>query len=119
MPPATPRPRVAIVFKQALAETTLTDEMLLARIQSTYLAGLRTCYGAELAKAADAQGKVVVKLAVAPNGHTRNVEITGFGTELPACLKKEVESWTFEIPTREGGAVEASFMLKLLFTPTL
>jgi hypothetical protein len=116
---STPKPRVAFVFTKALTDTTLTDEMLLARVEGTYLPGLKRCYGAELAKTPDAQGKVVLKLAVASDGHTRNIDVAGFGTELPACVKTEVAAWTFAIPTHEGTAVEAPFMMKLLFTPTL
>ena len=115
-PAAKPRPRVAFVFTKALAETSISDEMLLARVQAQYTPGLRRCYGEELARQPDAAGKVVLKFSVAPAGATTKVDVSG---PAAACIQHEVEGWTFQPPMKDGAAVEAPFMLKLALSSTL
>ncbi|MDX2091186.1 MAG: AgmX/PglI C-terminal domain-containing protein [Kofleriaceae bacterium] len=113
-----PSGRITVGDKQTFDESTLTPDIVLSKIQSAYMAGLKRCYKTHLAKDASARGKVTLSLTVNETGRTVSGKAKGFAGEVDDCITGLMSSWRFPIPKdKDGEATEASFAITLQLVP--
>jgi hypothetical protein len=113
-----PAGRISVSDKQSFDESTLTPDIVLAKIQNAYMAGLKRCYKNYLNKDASARGKVTLALTVNQTGRTTKGAAHGFAGEVDDCISAQMGSWRFPIPKdKDGEATEASFQITLQLVP--
>jgi len=113
-----PTGRINVSDKQSFDESTLTPDIVLSKIQSAYMAGLKRCYKTYLAKDASARGKVTLSLTINETGRTVQSGAKGFAGEVDSCIEGLMGSWRFPIPKdKDGEATEASFAITLQLVP--
>lgn len=113
-----PAGRISVSTKTALDESSLTADLVLAKIQSVYMAGLKRCYKNYLNKDASARGKVVLSLTVNESGSTVNGKATGFASEVDDCITGQMGGWRFPVPKDgDGEKTQASFQIALQLVP--
>ena len=113
-----PAGRISVSDKQSFDESTLTPDIVLAKIQSAYMAGLKRCYKTYLNKDASARGKVTLSLTINETGRTVKGGAKGFASEVDSCIEGLMTSWRFPIPKdKDGDATEASFAITLQLVP--
>jgi hypothetical protein len=113
-----PAGRISVADKQTFDESSLSPEVVLAKIQSAYMAGLKRCYKNYLNKDASARGKVTLSLTVNETGRTTSGKAKGFADEVDACISGQMSSWRFPVPKdSDGEATEASFAITLQLVP--
>lgn len=113
-----PTGRIAVSDKQSFDESTLTPDIVLSKIQSAYMAGLKRCYKEYLKKDASARGKVTLSLTINETGRTTKGNAKGFAGEVDDCISGLMGSWRFPIPKdKDGEATEASFAITLQLVP--
>jgi uncharacterized protein YndB with AHSA1/START domain len=113
-----PSGRISVADKQTFDESTLTPDLVLAKIQSAYMAGLKRCYKEFLKKDASARGKVTLQLTVNETGRTVKGSAHGFAGEVDECISNLMTGWRFPIPKdKEGDPTEASFAITLQLVP--
>jgi len=113
-----PAGRISVADKQTFDESTLTPDLVLSKIQSAYMAGLKRCYKEFLKKDASARGKVTLALTVNETGRTVKGSAHGFAGEVDECIGNLMSGWRFPIPKdKDGEATEASFSITLQLVP--
>lgn len=113
-----PAGRIQVSDKQTFDESSLTPDIVLSKIQSAYMAGLKRCYKEYLKKDASARGKVTLSLTVNETGRTVQGKAKGFAGEVDACITGQMSSWRFPVPKdSDGDATEASFAITLQLVP--
>jgi hypothetical protein len=113
-----PTGRISVADKQSFDESTLTPDIVLAKIQSVYMAGLKRCYKEFLKKDASARGKVTLSLTINETGRTVKGAAHGFAGEVDDCIGNLMNGWRFPIPKdKEGDPTEASFAITLQLVP--
>ena len=113
-----PGGRISVSDKQTYDDSTLTADVVLSKIQSAYMAGLKRCYKNYLAKDASARGKVTLSLTVNESGRTTGYNVKGFASEVDACIKGQMGTWRFPVPKdADGDPTEASFQISLQLVP--
>jgi hypothetical protein len=113
-----PTGRISVADKQSFDESTLTPDIVLAKIQSAYMAGLKRCYKEFLKKDASARGKVTLSLTINETGRTVKGAAKGFAGEVDDCIGNLMTGWRFPIPKdKEGEPTEASFAITLQLVP--
>ncbi len=113
-----PAGRISVADKQTFDDSSLTPDIVLAKIQSAYMAGLKRCYKEYLKKDASARGKVTLELTVNETGRTVSGKANGFAGEVDACITGQMASWRFPVPKdKDGEATEASFRIALQLVP--
>ena len=114
-----PTGRISVGSKESFDESTLTPDVVLAKIQSAYMAGLKRCYKDYLKKEATARGKVTLSLTINETGRTTKGAAKGFpADEVNSCITGLMGSWRFPIPKdKDGEATEASFAITLQLIP--
>ncbi len=113
-----PSGRISVADKQTFDESTLTPDVVLAKIQSAYMAGLKRCYKEYLKKDASARGKVTLQLTINETGRTTKSAAHGFASEVDSCIGNLMPGWRFPIPKdKDGDPTEASFAITLQLVP--
>jgi hypothetical protein len=113
-----PAGRISVSDKQTFDESTLTPDVVLQKIQSAYMAGLKRCYKQYLNKDASARGKVTLSLTVNETGRTVKGSAKGFADEVDQCISGQMSSWRFPVPKdKDGEVTEASFAITLQLVP--
>ena len=113
-----PTGRIQVAEKQTFDDSSLTPDIVLAKIQSAYMAGIKRCYKEHLKKDASARGKVVLDLTVNETGRTTQGKANGFANEIDDCISNQMASWRFPVPKdKDGDATEASFRIALQLVP--
>ena len=113
-----PQGRINVADKQTFDDSSLTPDIVLSKIQSAYMAGLKRCYKEHLKKDASARGKVTLSLTVNETGRTVKGAAHGFASEVDDCITAQMSSWRFPIPKdKDGEATEASFAITLQLVP--
>jgi len=113
-----PTGRIQVSDKQTFDESSLTPDIVLAKIQSAYMAGLKRCYKEHLKKDASARGKVTLSLTVNETGRTVKGNARGFASEVDDCITNQMSSWRFPVPKdKDGEPTEASFAITLQLVP--
>lgn len=113
-----PTGRIQVADKQTFDDSSLTPDIVLAKIQSAYMAGIKRCYKEYLKKDASARGKVSLDLTVNETGRTVSGKASGFAGDIDDCITTQMSSWRFPIPKdKDGDATEASFRIALQLVP--
>jgi hypothetical protein len=113
-----PSGRISVSDKQSFDESTLTPDIVLSKIQSAYMAGLKRCYKEYLKKDASARGKVTLALTINETGRTVKGAAHGFASEVDECIGNLMTGWRFPIPKdKDGDPTEASFSITLQLVP--
>lgn len=113
-----PAGRISVSDKQTFDESSLTPDIVLQKIQSAYMAGLKRCYKQYLNKDASARGKVTLSLTVNETGRTVKGNAKGFADEVDSCISAQMSSWRFPVPKdKDGEVTEASFAITLQLVP--
>jgi hypothetical protein len=113
-----PAGRISVSDKQSFDESTLTPDIVLSKIQTAYMAGLKRCYKNYLNKDASARGKVTLSLTVNSTGRTVNGSAKGFAGEVDACITAQMGGWRFPAPKdNDGEATDANFAITLQLVP--
>jgi hypothetical protein len=113
-----PTGRISVADKQSFDESTLTPDLVLSKIQSAYMAGLKRCYKEFLKKDGSARGKITLSLTINETGRTVKGAAKGFASEVDDCIGNLMNGWRFPIPKdKEGEATEASFAITLQLVP--
>ncbi len=113
-----PAGRISVSTKTALDESSLTADLVLAKIQSVYMAGLKRCYKQYLNKDASARGKVVLSFTVNESGSTVNGKANGFASEVDDCISGQMGGWRFPVPKdKDGEKTTAAFAIALQLVP--
>ena len=113
-----PAGRISVSDKQSFDESTLTPDIVLAKIQSAYMAGLKRCYKQYLNTDASARGKVTLSLTINETGRTVKGNAKGFASQVDSCIEGLMTSWRFPIPKdKDGDPTEASFAITLQLVP--
>jgi uncharacterized protein YndB with AHSA1/START domain len=113
-----PSGRISVADKQSFDESSLTPDLVLSKIQSAYMAGLKRCYKEFLKKDGSARGKVTLSLTVNETGRTVKGSAHGFAGEVDECIGNLMTGWRFPIPKdKDGEATEASFSITLQLVP--
>jgi hypothetical protein len=113
-----PTGRIQVSDKQTFDESSLTPDIVLSKIQSAYMAGLKRCYKEHLKKDASARGKVTLSLTVNETGRTTKGDAKGFASEVDDCISGQMSSWRFPVPKdKDGEPTEASFAITLQLVP--
>lgn len=104
----------------AKADTTLplTQDLVLAKIETAYMASIRLCYKERLRRDPNLRGKVTLSLTVDKTGKTIQGDAQGFSRDVDICINKLMPSWRFQIPRDgEGQPTTRSFAVSLLLQP--
>jgi hypothetical protein len=113
-----PSGRISVSDKQSFDESTLTPDIVLAKIMAAYMAGLKRCYKEYLKKDASARGKVSLKFGVNATGRLVNGNASGVADEVSSCIQGQMSLWRFPIPKdKDGEATEANFAITLQLVP--
>src|SRR5262245_42163587 len=113
-----PSGRISVADKQTFDESSLTPDIVMSKIQSAYMAGLKRCYREYLKKDASARGKVTLSLTINETGRTVKGSAKGFAGEVDDCISGLMAGWRFPIPKdKEGDPTEASFAITLQLVP--
>lgn len=113
-----PAGRISVSTKTALDESSLTADLVLAKIQSVYMAGLKRCYKNYLNKDATARGKVTLSFTVNESGSTVGGKANGFASEVDDCIGGQMGGWRFPVPKdKDGEKTSASFQIALQLVP--
>lgn len=109
---------VSIVTTMGFDETTLSADAVGAKVDSEYLAEVRGCYSAELAKDPTARGKVAVTFTVDEHGRAVMSKVRGFTDAVDTCISATIKSWAFPIPKdSDGDVTDAVFTVTLQMLP--
>ncbi len=110
--------RISLLDKQAFDTTTLTADLVAAKMTAAYMAGIKRCYRAYLSKDASAKGELVLKLTVNTTGRAVDATAKGVSAEVGACATAQMASWRFPVPKDSAGdPVIAAFQIKLGLVP--
>ena len=113
-----PSGRISVAEKQTFDESTLTPDIVMSKIQSAYMAGLKRCYKEYLKKDGSARGKVALGFTVNTTGRTVKGVAHGFAGEVDDCIGGLMAGWRFPVPKdKDGEATEASFSITLQLVP--
>jgi hypothetical protein len=115
---AVPSGRISVASKEALSESSLAVDRVLAKIQSAYMAGVKRCYRDDLEKDPTMRGNVILQLTVNETGRATEVSASGPSAALDACVTGLMASWRFPIPKDANGeATTATFKIQLGIVP--
>jgi hypothetical protein len=96
----------------------LTNERVLSRIQTAYLASIRLCYKEQLRRNPNARGKVTLSLTIDGTGKTIQGDAQGFSRDVDICINKLMPAWRFQIPRDgEDRPTTGSFAVSLMLQP--
>lgn len=113
-----PTGRISVSEKQTFDESSLTPDIVMSKIQSAYMAGLKRCYKEYLRKDASARGKVTLGFTVNETGRTVKGAAHGFAGEVDECIGGLMGGWRFPVPKdKDGEPTEASFSITLQLVP--
>ena len=106
--------QVTLARRQALDETTLTEQLVARRIETSYLPGVRSCYLAALRSNHGAAGSVIAGITISTTGRTSAVNIKAFDDEVASCVKAHAATWRFPVP-KDKAANPTTADFKLIF----
>jgi hypothetical protein len=113
-----PTGRISIASKRGGDTTSLTADVVLAKVQAAYMAGIKRCYRQQLTKDPGARGRVTLAFKVNETGRAIDPRATGFASEVDACVARMMGSWRFPIPKdKDGEPTETGFEIVLALLP--
>jgi hypothetical protein len=113
-----PTGRISIATKQAIDESNLTADAVLAKIMAAYMAGIKRCYTQYLKKDGSARGKVALTFTINETGRSTQGSAHGFAGEVDQCIGGLMSTWRFPIPKdKDGDPTSAQFAITLQLVP--
>ncbi|MCB9572833.1 MAG: hypothetical protein H6709_12170 [Kofleriaceae bacterium] len=112
---ATPRPRVR-VSRGTIAEvaTSLGIDTIIAKVESTYAAGLKRCYVEALKVDPTATADLELTLTVNESGRSVEPSVTGGPDTVDDCVTAMAAHWTFPAPKNaDGEPASTTVMLRI------
>jgi hypothetical protein len=93
---------------------TLTADMVVDRIKTSYMVGLQRCYRLDLTRDQTLSGKIAISFTVDEKGHTIDSTASGLTSTIDACVTGLMAGWRFPSPKdRDGDPMEAPFKVVL------
>jgi hypothetical protein len=103
---------------QAMDESTLTADVVAAKLRAVYVSGLRRCYTQQLKRTPELRGKLVLQFEVRATGRVANVRATGVSDEVDSCASGQMQMWRFPIPRdKDGDTEDVSFVVTVALEP--
>ena len=113
-----PQGRINVSSKTGGDESSLTPDVVLNKILSVYMVGLKRCYKQYLNKEATARGAVALSFTVNETGRAVSGDARGFAGEVDSCIESQMSTWRFPIPKdRDNEATDANFAITLQLVP--
>ncbi|HWU90158.1 MAG TPA: AgmX/PglI C-terminal domain-containing protein [Kofleriaceae bacterium] len=113
-----PQGRINVSSKTGGDESSLTPAVVLNKILSAYMAGLKRCYKQYLNKEATARGAVALSFTVNETGRLVSGNASGFAAEVDTCIKGQMATWRFPVPKdKDNEATDANFAITLQLVP--
>jgi hypothetical protein len=104
--------------KQDGGNSSLAPDVVLNKILTAYMAGLKRCYKQYLNKEASARGAVALSFTVNETGRLVSGAAKGFAAEVDACIQGQMATWRFPVPKdKDNEATDASFQITLQLVP--
>lgn len=111
----TPGSRITVADKPMTSETSLTPDVVLRKVQSAYMPGLKRCYNDTLKRDPAASGRLILTVTVDAAGRAEKSSAKGFDAALDECITGLMKSWRFPIPKdKDGEATETTVAVTLL-----
>ncbi|NVB83689.1 MAG: AgmX/PglI C-terminal domain-containing protein [Kofleriaceae bacterium] len=98
--------------------TTLTPAIVLERINTLYMAGLKRCYRLGLAEDSTLGGRVKINFTVDERGKVIDPDASGVSSQVDGCVSKAMSGWRFPIPRKNGEPSETTFTVSLALQPS-
>jgi len=114
--PRPPGPRAALAFgtSEALDDSTLTSDLVVAKIRAAYVPGIRRCYQHHVDQDPTAHGTLKLAFTVAVTGRLTNPVATSFAADIEGCVAGAMAAWRFPIPkTKDGDPTDARYRMTL------
>jgi len=112
--PSGPHAHLSLAEVKPLDASTLTADVVAAKIQSAYTAGLLRCYRTALAIDPDAKGSLVLAFVVNATGRTTVATATTFARSVEVCAHDQMTAWRFPVPKDSAGdATTARFTVTM------
>ncbi len=109
-----PQGRINLGESASLDETSLTPDLVLAKIRSAYMAGLQRCQKDLLKRDPSATGRVTLQFMVGESGRVTKAKVDGFDPAVSACIHSRVMGWRFGVPKdSDGDTTSATFRITL------
>lgn len=113
-----PQGRINVANKAGGDDSSLTPAVVLNKILTAYMAGLKRCYKQYLNKEATARGAVALSFTVNETGRLVNGNAKGFASEVDVCIQSQMATWRFPIPKdKDNEATDANFSITLQLVP--
>lgn len=113
-----PAGRINVSSKAGGDESSLTPDVVLAKIMNAYMAGLKRCYKQYLNKEASARGAVALSFSVNETGRLVSGNAKGFAGEVDVCIQGQMATWRFPVPKdKDNDATDANFAITLALVP--
>lgn len=110
--------RVTVLPPTAVNTTTLTPDLVMRKVRSVYMAGIKRCYKTSLQQDPAARGKLTIAWKVNETGRTIDPRVIGFRKDLDDCIAAQMANWRFPAPkTDQGEPAEATFEIGLQMVP--
>lgn len=110
--------RVTVLPPTTVNTTTLTPDLVMRKVRSVYMAGIKRCYKTSLQQDPAARGKLTIAWKVNEAGRTIDPRVTGFRKDLDDCIAAQMANWRFPAPkTDQGEPAEATFEIGLQMVP--
>jgi len=116
MDPRPPGPRAALAFgaSEALDDSTLTADLVVAKIRAAYAPGIRRCYQHHVDQDPTAHGTLKLAFTVTLTGRLTNPVATSFAADIEGCVAGAMAAWRFPIPkTKDGDPIETRYRITL------
>jgi hypothetical protein len=115
-----PMGRISVASKRSTDPdaTSLTPEVVLAKIQSVYMAGIKRCYKNALRADPNLKGRLTITFSVLEFGGVSSPRATGMGAAVDDCIAAQMAGWRFPVAKdKDGEKTTASFEFGLQLVP--
>lgn len=117
-PPATPAGRVTVADKQAIDKSSLAPEVVIQKILTAYMIGIKRCYKERLKVDPKARGRLALSFEVSEAGRLAGGKARGIEASLERCIEGLMATWRFPVPKNDAGApIAAAFQVDLHLVP--
>lgn len=96
--PAGPVARISVRSKKVEGDSSLTADMVVRKVLSAYMGGLKRCYKRELTTNPTIRGNLTLRFTVNESGRTVAPRVDGPDDALDECVSGLMASWRFPIP---------------------
>lgn len=110
--------RITVGTPRSTSSTSLTTELVLRKVSSAYVAGIKRCYKLSLAQDPALRGTLTLSFKVDETGRVVEPNVTGLTADVDDCIERQLASWRFPVPQDAGdNPTEASFTIPIQAVP--